>query len=234
MVVRGRNFIFKIAGEVIACARNVSYTSSTSMIETTTVGDGKDATFLPQKNVHSGTAEGVTFLNEAGKIALPKIRKHQLDHDLLSGTFERTDEAGNEYNETFNFYITETSDNGTAGDVANFNFNFQITGRPVVELVCFGLVTPEDVVITNEGGSPVTYEATWDFGGDTYTIGTFSFYFSIDDGETWELVAGGTFTSPDTLAYTLEEALHVPHKLKVKITCPNWAEVYEEAIGTIA
>lgn len=132
--VRGKNMAFGIGSKVIACGRSCSLTTSTSFIETTTAGSGKGATFEPQKNTTTGSIEGVTFLGVYGKLSLPELRYLQLNHTLLSGYYERTDEGGKTYTDTIDFYISNITDTGSTGDFATFQMDIQVKGDPVIEL----------------------------------------------------------------------------------------------------
>lgn len=130
-VVRGKNAVLRLAQGVMACGRTCAFTTTTSLIETTTAGTGKGATFRPQKNVTTGSIEGVVFLGDAGKITLPYLRKYQLEHTLCDGVFERQAETGEDYTDEFEFYITSISDTGAAGDFNTFQLEIQVTGNPV-------------------------------------------------------------------------------------------------------
>jgi hypothetical protein len=232
-VVNGKDVVITIADKLIACGRSLSLTTSTSFIETTTVGDGKGATFKPQKNTTTGSIEGVTYLNEPGKLTLPELRKLQLAHTLLSGAYTRTSETGDMYIDQIEFYIATVTDTGNVGDFATAQIDIQVNGDPVIVLSCEGLVAPMNVVITNEGLIPVTYRATWTYDA-AYSIGLLSYSYSTDGGETYLPVPGGATISPTRVDYTLESETHLPHTLKITITCPDFAEAFYTATGEIS
>jgi hypothetical protein len=140
-VVRGKNVVFSLVlaqswtistVKIIACARSCTLTTTTTLIETTTKGSGKGATYKPYKNNTTGTLEGVVFLNEPGKTTLPFLRQVQIAQAILRGEILRTDEDGSTYKDIINFYITSLTDTGSVGDFNTFQMDIQVTGDPVI------------------------------------------------------------------------------------------------------
>lgn len=136
-IIRGKDVVIGHNGKTVACARSVTFVTSTSMIETTTVGDGKNATFRPQKNSTTGSMEGVISLNNDQKYTLPALRQAQLNHMLFdNATILRTSLDGlSTYKDTFDFYITSVTDTGAVGDFNTFLIDFQVTGEIAIEVV---------------------------------------------------------------------------------------------------
>lgn len=176
-VVKGKNMTIVLNGQVIACGRSCALNTTTSFIETTTVGSGKWATFKPQKNSATGSAEGVVFLNESGKLTLPDVRWLQVSHALLTGYFERISDDNTSYTDTIDFYITNISDTGAAGDFNTFSLEMQITGA--LYLMVIKSITATSFIIYQPHDAGVTWDVSINNGssylytgitGDTQTV----------------------------------------------------------------
>ena len=236
-IVRGKNIALLINGKVVACGRDITFTTATSFIETTTEGSGKGATFYPQKNNTTANISGVTFLTETGKWTLPQLRSLQFRHTLIEdATIVRTDEDGDNYTDTFDFWITNISDSGAAGDVGNFTIDMQINGDPVITASCPDLSQPTNFVVILSTPIPAgQYTATWAWLA-AYVMGDLSLEISTDGGVTWEgfLLGPGTtltnYETTPTLVFTRNPAVDTAFKLKLIITCPFSADVTYELI----
>jgi hypothetical protein len=131
MKVQGKNVVIFIQQGtdwvLYACATSATLSVKTDLIETSVSGQGKFATFLPTKNSFTGTLEGVTSLEEAGKLSLPELRKKQLNQEILKLRYQRSD-GTNLYTEEGSFYITSSDDVGSFDDMNIFTINAQGTG----------------------------------------------------------------------------------------------------------
>lgn len=148
-VVQGKNVVFQVSDKVIACLRSCTLNTSTSFVKTTTEGDGKGATFKPKENTTTGSAEGIEYINEAGKLTIAELMYLQLNHALLSGYFESADESGNTATYFIDFYISNLSKTGSVGDFGTFQFDMQVTGDPVIEV---SGCAPTDIEWSSESG----------------------------------------------------------------------------------
>lgn len=132
-VVKGKNVVLMHESKSVACIRTYTDTTAISFIETTTVGDGTNATFKPQKNTSTASLEGVVFLGDPVKWTYPELKQKALDHDLFKNASTIIiDEDGNESVETFDFYISNISRTGAVGDFNTFQIDLQITGPIVI------------------------------------------------------------------------------------------------------
>lgn len=177
-VVKGKNVVFTHQGKPVACIRTYSDTSSVTVIETTTVGDGINATFKPQKNTNTASLEGVQLLKDATKWTYPELKKAALLHTYYEGvTVVSTDEAGNMTYEFFNMYIVGISRTGAVGDFATFQMDLQISGAVVI------VVDPDFALLFTTG---------------TITSSSFQIITSFTSGVTWDLSLDGGATFPVT------------------------------------
>lgn len=110
------------------CARSVNLNLTTEFIETSVSGTGTFATFLPTKNSFVGSLEGLTSLEIPNMLSLPDLRTKQIAQELLSMEYELTDEAGNTYSESADFYISSSSFDGSFDDMSHFSVELQGTG----------------------------------------------------------------------------------------------------------
>lgn len=205
-VIRGKNVITLInqAGiwKVLSCARSCTLDVVTEFVETTVSGSGKFKSFLPTVNSWTGQQEGVTFLNEVGKLSLADIRRMQLGHDRLQVRYERTADDGNTYFDTGYFYISQSSDTGTAGDFNSFSIAMQGDGAliqssstpslcPIIHVINFAFDSVEIGWTASEGATKYFYKVTLQ--GDSEII---------QQGETTTLSHLFSSLASDT-AYTL-------------------------------
>jgi hypothetical protein len=154
-VVKGKNVVFRLTDGVIACGRSCTLTTSTSLIETTTVGTGKNATWKPLKNTITGSFEGVVFLAEDGKITLPYLRKYQLEHTLCSGLYERTSEGVADYIDEIDFCIINITDSGAMGDFNTFQVDIQINRLSMKVGVPVPLLDSNGDPVLDNNGQPI-------------------------------------------------------------------------------
>jgi len=141
------------AWKLFACARSASLNVSTSMLETTGVGSGKYASFLPQKNSFTGTIEGLINLDNTN-LRLSDFRDLQLNGVKLLMRFERTGTLNNVYTSEGYFYITNSSDTGSYADISTFSIDLQGTGS-LVEIFTPTSITPNAMIrleYTGTGG----------------------------------------------------------------------------------
>lgn len=138
-IVTGENVVIKINDggmkKIYACARNCSLTVNTDVIETSTQGSGKWATFEPTKHNFTGSIDGIVNLNMANTLSLSDLRAKQLAMEVLSMEYDRIDNDGNIYNESGDFIITSSVDNGNIDDVATFSISLQGTGQLIQSFI---------------------------------------------------------------------------------------------------
>jgi hypothetical protein len=143
MKVQGKNVVvFVQVGSdwvLYACATSATLEVITDVIETSVSGQGKFATFLPTKNSFTGVLEGVTSLEEAGKLSLPDLRAKQIAQEVLKLRYQRSD-GTNLYTEEGSFYITSSSDVGSFDDMNLFTI--QLRGTGALSEVASGSTTP--------------------------------------------------------------------------------------------
>lgn len=136
MKVRGINVVIFIDVEgtdtLYACARSATLNLTTDFIETSGSGSGTFATFLPTKNSFTGTLEGVVSLEEPSMLTLADLKSRQINQQVLSMKFQRTDDGGNLYTSQADFYIANSSDTGSFNDMDTFSIDLRGTG-PLVE-----------------------------------------------------------------------------------------------------
>jgi len=135
MLVRGENCLVLEYVELLeewvlyGCARSVTFTLETSMIETSITGSGGWKTTEPAQHSFTGTLEGLVNLEEPNLISLADLRQKQIDRQKLKLRFQRTALDGIKvYSEEAFFYITSSSDNGSLNQVNNFTVELQGTG----------------------------------------------------------------------------------------------------------
>lgn len=188
MKVAGKNVIIFIKvgsdWELYACATSATLNVNTDMIETSVSGQGKFATFLPTKNSFTGTLEGVTSLEESGKLSLPDLRQRQLAQNLLMLRFQRSD-GTNLYTEEGSFYITSSSDVGSFDAMNLFTIQLQGTG-PLSEVA---------------SGTPVAVAFNYDYGSTDINTVTVPGFGSLFPSES-DFIASvdAVYTAGDELA----------------------------------
>lgn len=131
MKVAGKNVVVYVQEgtewKLYACATSATLDVTTDIIETSVSGQGKFATYLPTKNSFTGTLEGVTSLEESGKLSLSDLRAKQLAHTILKLRYQRSD-GTNLYTEEGSFIITNSTDVGSYDDMNQFTIQAQGTG----------------------------------------------------------------------------------------------------------
>lgn len=112
-----------------ACARSISLSTQTELIETTVTGAGKNKHFTPTVNSFSGNADGVTSLNVSGNLTLYELRQYQLGHVKQRVRYTRVAQDGvSTYIDTVDFFITDVSDTSSFDNISTFTLTFQGTG----------------------------------------------------------------------------------------------------------
>ncbi len=114
--------------EPYACARSITLSTTTELIETSVTGSGKNKHFTPTVNTISGNADGVTHLNKPGFLTLFQLRQFQLGHVKQRCRFTRTANDGSLYIDTVDFFITNVTDTSSFDNISTFTMEFQGTG----------------------------------------------------------------------------------------------------------
>lgn len=132
-LVKGENVVLEFyndgAWKTYACARSISLTTVTELIETTVTGAGKFKYFLPTVNSFTGQCDGVVSLNDSSVLNLYQLRQYQLGHVLQRARFTRTAMNGTSvYVDTVDFYITSVQDVSPFDNVATFTVELQGSG----------------------------------------------------------------------------------------------------------
>lgn len=110
------------------CARSISLTIVTDVIETSTSGNGLFATYAPTKNSFTATIDGLVELSASGSLTLGDLQTKQLQQEIFQMQFQRTDSNGNVYTTYGYFFITSSSDTGSYDGVDTFSITLQGTG----------------------------------------------------------------------------------------------------------
>ena len=111
-----------------ACARNITFSATTELIETSSSGTGKYATFLPTKNSFSATIDGIVSFLVEDHLTYPDLVQRQLSHTLLLLRFQHTDDSGEVYTAECSMYITNSSDTAGYADMNFFTIELRGTG----------------------------------------------------------------------------------------------------------
>lgn len=131
-LVLGKNIVvYTFIGGVwkmFACARTATFSLSTTMLETTVIGSGGFANFIPQKHSYTGTIDGLINLDNTN-LRLSDFRAIQLNKQQLLMRFERTSQSNDVYTSEGRFYITNSEDSGSYADVSTFSISLQGTGQ---------------------------------------------------------------------------------------------------------
>ncbi len=147
--VQGKNVVLFIydggVWKPYACARSVTFTVNTDMMETSVSGHGRFATYIPTKNSLTASMEGVVSLSEPGSLTLADLRQRQIGHQLLLMRFQRTADNADVYTDEASLYITSSSDTGSYDDMNLFSIELQGTG--VITQVFTAQPTAGDVVV---------------------------------------------------------------------------------------
>jgi len=134
-LVRGQNVVVLIFDGGVwkhyACGRSCTFNISTEFIETSVAGHGKTSTFAPTKNSFTGSIDGLMDLNPSGKLSFPDLQQRQLAHQILLMRWQRTDESGNVYTSEANFYISNSTDEGSFDNANIFSIELKGTGTPI-------------------------------------------------------------------------------------------------------
>lgn len=144
--------------KVYACAKSATLILNTDFVETSISGQGVFATYLPTKNSFTGTLEGVTSLEEEGKLSLPDLRQRQITQQLIMMRFQRTDSDSHVYTDEASFYISSSTDVGSFDDMNLFTIELRGTGSltqvftptPIFPPGCVGVTRAEYTGIGDE------------------------------------------------------------------------------------
>lgn len=117
-----------------ACAISCTLNIATEVIETSEKGAGLFATFKPTKNSFSGSISGITHISVANMFDLQELRNKQMTHQILNLRFDREADDLKIYRSSGNFYITNSSDDGTLENMNTFTIDMQGTG-PLTETI---------------------------------------------------------------------------------------------------
>lgn len=134
MIVRGEDvlvyeYIDGFGWVLYACARSVSLSLATEMIETSVSGAAGWYTGEPAQHSFTGTLSGLVNLDDPTKISLPDLRTKQINRTKLKLKFHRTANGiASVYIEEGFFYITNTTDEGSLNQVNTFSVELQGTG----------------------------------------------------------------------------------------------------------
>lgn len=168
--VLGKNSVVFIndAGvwKLYACGTSVTLDLTTDFVETSVSGQGNFATYMPSKDSFTGTLEGITSLEEFGKLSLPDLRQRQIAHELLLMRFQRTDNDGHVYTDEGHFFISRSSDVGSFDDVSKFTIELRGTGSltqvftPIAPVPLDGILAQRFEFTGTEGQSEFTFDGT--------------------------------------------------------------------------
>lgn len=111
-----------------ACARNITFSAATDLIETSSSGTGKYATFLPTKNSFGATIDGIVSFSVLDHLTYPDLVQRELSHTLLLLRFQHTDDSTEVYTAECNMYITNSSDTAGYSDMNFFTIELKGTG----------------------------------------------------------------------------------------------------------
>lgn len=174
MIVLGKNVVVTIndgnGWKLYGCANNCSLSISTSLIETSSIGSGLYATYVPQKHNITGTISGLINLDDPTLLSLYDLRQLQLNMTQIQVKFTRTDAAGNEYTSEIDAYITGSNDTGETNGAASFDIDIQATGA-IVES------SSSVVKICNQTWMTRNWDGTTFRNGDVIP--------EVQDGPTW-------------------------------------------------
>ena len=161
-LVLGKNIVVYTwvngAWKMFACARTASFSLATTMLETTTIGSGSFASFLPQKHSFTGSIDGLINLDNTN-LRLSDFRNLQLNKQPLLMRFERTGNDSSTYTTEGTFYITSSSDTGSYADIATFAIELQGSGA-LVEIFTPTPITPNAVTRLEYTGTGGEYSFT--------------------------------------------------------------------------
>lgn len=114
--------------KIYACALTCTLVTSTEFIETSTLGTGINATFIPTKNQVTGSISGLVSLGLTSTLSLPELRAKQLSHTKFLARYERTSQGGDTYTDEVYFYIQSCSDEGPHDSMHTFSIELRGTG----------------------------------------------------------------------------------------------------------
>lgn len=133
-LIRGENVIVAeysaslLAYVLYGCARSCTLTLATDTIETSTVGQGAFATFIPTKHSFTGSLEGLADLGGTQILSLADLRAKQIAKTKLRIMFQRTAENGNVYTDEGDFYLVNSSDSGPYDNMNTYSIEMKGTG----------------------------------------------------------------------------------------------------------
>lgn len=131
-LVKGENAIGYIydAGQwkLFICARDISMSIDTEVIETTVTGSGNYKTFEPTVHAAKVSLSGVVSLNESGVLTLADLHALQLAKTKLYFRYTMTSQDGDTYRREFYAYIVNSIDTGSFDGVATFQMELQVSG----------------------------------------------------------------------------------------------------------
>jgi len=155
MIVNGKNVSLLIYDNgqyrLYACATSCSISIGTSTVETSTLGSGSWASFMPQKHSWNGSLNGVVNLDEDGQLSLYDLRALQIAKTKLVIQFQYIDEAGNEYDENGECYIVNSTANGDVNNISTFSIEIQGTGAlgQLLTIPEYLLINSNDILLIN-------------------------------------------------------------------------------------
>lgn len=136
MLVLGQNVVIAEYVEILdawvlyGCARSISLTLETAMIDTSVAGSQGWTTLRPAQHSFTGTLDGLVNLEEVNLISLADLRAKQIDRTKLRLMIQRTAVDGvTVYTEEADFYITNSSDESALNQMNTFNVQFRGTGE---------------------------------------------------------------------------------------------------------
>ncbi len=139
-IVRGENCVLEFYNsgnwEPYACARSITLSTTTELIEVSVTGAGKFKHFTPTVNSFSGNADGVTHLNKPGFVTLYQLRQFQLAHVLQRARFTRESDDGNFYIDIVDFFLTNVTDTSSFDNISTFTIELQgsgVLGQTIIE-----------------------------------------------------------------------------------------------------